>query len=446
MNLKKLSELVKKQCSINKQYTILTEESPQECVIKYIFKRIGIHKSRYEEIEIIPIYDDEGKFLFRYTVEGFENILIKMVSGTSSFVDYLVFKGIESHDNVPRYAIEATKTDDGKSRNTAAYQRLIKFAHLEHYYEDVRKVMFFEYDYDSSKKITNTMKFAIKLMKTLNIKIIDKNGNKMFCDFKKFKNLDEMAKEKNNIALNSRKGNVALTIIINDKNEIELTGKLEKSGKFDHDPNKGYFAAVIRIIRDVFNDDRKIIIRLHQLKQKMIRMNNKFFYNIDDNVSLRGIKLDFSKIQLPEYYWKYASITQEKRATILQEKYLTNTGHKVLFSNHGGCARTYLYGLDDDEVIELPKTGFTIPDLVLYKNDVIYLIEGKVEGKEEKGREQLENLDLFINKVKEHDSLKDCVFKKGLCLMCITSINDILKEEDILFLLDKNGNIYNKIL
>ena len=81
------------------------------------------------------------------SVSNAEHIYIKTVSGSSSFLDFLLFKQIDAptegctSDNLIM-AIEETKTSDDESRNTGVYQRGSKFVYITPYYDDVKLYMF----------------------------------------------------------------------------------------------------------------------------------------------------------------------------------------------------------------------------------------------------------------------------------------------------------------
>jgi hypothetical protein len=90
-------------------------------------------------LRILPALEN-GKFSFTYELIGFrcnkvDKIFIKIVSGYSSFVDFLVFFQYKEPTikDTPLYAVEETKTDDSESRNTGVFQRCSKFVFL-HYY------------------------------------------------------------------------------------------------------------------------------------------------------------------------------------------------------------------------------------------------------------------------------------------------------------------------
>ena len=132
---------------------ILTEERPKNEVIGAIIEKFAKDYKIacfINDIKILPMVDDSKSFLFSYEVKGLDSnfvdkVYIKIVSGYSSFVDFLVFYQDQepTNDDTPIYAIEETKTDDSESRNTGVYQRASKFVYIEYYYPDIRKIMLY---------------------------------------------------------------------------------------------------------------------------------------------------------------------------------------------------------------------------------------------------------------------------------------------------------------
>lgn len=82
-----------------KNLWILTEERPKKSVLKMIFSYFAQdQKCGFfgDTIRIIPLLDSEKCFDFTYQVVGFtcakvNKIFIKTVSGSSSFVDFLIY-------------------------------------------------------------------------------------------------------------------------------------------------------------------------------------------------------------------------------------------------------------------------------------------------------------------------------------------------------------------
>ena len=193
-----------------KNLWILTEERPKPEVIEFIVKKYGEDKKVDYEINKIKFKSiiEKKKFCFEWEVEGIkieniDKIIIQIVSGYSSFVDYLVFESLKApeDEDTPLYLIEETKTTNAESRNVAAFQRTAKFVFIEQYerFKESEKIMlytlrkpYFTYP--------NTFLFGLKAMKTMQVSIHvlqdDKMiGNHMSTDGTlndlKFKNFNE---------------------------------------------------------------------------------------------------------------------------------------------------------------------------------------------------------------------------------------------------------------
>ena len=164
---------------------ILTEEKPKASVIGQIVnlyvKDFGgvISFIDKENIRIKPVFEN-GYFLFKYIVEGIvlkgiSEIVIKTVSGSSSFFDFLVFKQekqpVEGEQGNLLMAIEETKTSDDESRNTGVYQRASKFAFIDAFYKDVKLYMLYNEELEAreNKKPSDTSIFGTNMLLTLDV-------------------------------------------------------------------------------------------------------------------------------------------------------------------------------------------------------------------------------------------------------------------------------------
>ena len=120
---------------------ILTEERPKKDVLETIFFRYSREKSIacfIDNIRIIPVVEND-KFSFVYKVTGFntpkvESVYLKIVSGKSSFVDYIIFdtEHEPTVNDIPVFVIEETKTDDSESRN-AVLSKGNKFVYVDYF-------------------------------------------------------------------------------------------------------------------------------------------------------------------------------------------------------------------------------------------------------------------------------------------------------------------------
>ena len=78
---------------------ILTEERPKKEVVSQILKKFSEEQgvpASFDSLRIIPILDESSNFTSEYKILGvksptIENIYLSIISGSSSFVDYLVY-------------------------------------------------------------------------------------------------------------------------------------------------------------------------------------------------------------------------------------------------------------------------------------------------------------------------------------------------------------------
>lgn len=187
---------------------LLTEERPKPSVILQI---IEMYCNDFDdtimlntEIKIKP-HIENGCFKFIYEVEGLkvnnaDKILIKTVSGSSSFLDFLLFKQAnaptegDTNDNLIM-AIEETKTSDDESRNTGIYQRGSKFVYITPYYDNVKLYMLYNEELEArqDKKPSDTSIFGTNILLTLGVTIVGKDIAEWF---KPFRSLEELIRFK----------------------------------------------------------------------------------------------------------------------------------------------------------------------------------------------------------------------------------------------------------
>ena len=244
-----------------KNLWILTEERPKISVLQKIFEYFSKDKGiGYfgDALRIIPLLDKFKRFSFTYEVIGFKcacvnRIFIKTVSGSSSFVDFLVFhqKDPPSITDDPLYAIEETKTDDSESRNTGVYQRCSKFVFIQNFFPSTKKVMLYELQVEQKETPTETNIFGTRMLMTLGVDIV---GKKLDEDiFRPFDSIEELINAKRNMR-RAPAGNVPILLTKFD-NRIEVSGRLYKSGGLSHDPNIGALSIISAVLRKL--DDVK---------------------------------------------------------------------------------------------------------------------------------------------------------------------------------------------
>ena len=445
---------------MTRNFTILTEETPNIDEIKLMLSEVGVNlpiTTSNEDIVPNITYDIvksticgkkiRKKFKGVWSLEVDDLIItIMLFKGKTSCVDYMLFNGdddLTGNAGEALVILESTKTSDNGdgSRNTAVYQRITKFTTFDTMYPKFKgkKIMFW---CNSVWKdtLTPTAMIGMRLMETLNVKLYASNKGtfiniKEKYSIKAYQSCDEIIKTKNDVK--QKKGNTSIRLS-REENVISIGLKLDKgngtyAGKISHDPNVGYLSATINAFEKVTKkpNQNKYIIKNHNIKQKYFDKcpKSKLWYSINDvNIEFEGCTIK-KKPELPNKYFIIESEMTEKLATILYDYVSPN---KTIFSNHGGCALTCIKGLGDSMCPvgqKMPR-----PDIV-FRNDSlkeIEIIEGKLEKELNKGINQLSDVHLkgfmgLLNKLYPKYTIK-----KGLCIT-ISSIDCIDKYKDIEF-------------
>lgn len=331
---------------------------------------------------------------------------IKIISGTSSFVDYLVFESVNepNQNDIPLYAIEETKTDDKESRNTGVYQRCSKFVYISFFYSNISKIMLYNLQIEQKEEATLTYIFGTKMLKTLDVEILGKKG----IDDKKydaFKTIDELIKLKNNMP--STRNGVTVRLI-KKQNSIEISARLEKSGKLASDPSIGMITIISSCLRKL-GWKRDIVITQHNLpNQQSVGKNNKFIQIANKlNIKLENLTIPIAKPK--NEYWYY-EINGEKIGTIFLDIVVDEFSKGfTIYHNHAGCERGYFFTNNGEKLAvekykdrEKYKAGdksqiIALPDLVLKDDEekLIINIEGEMYKNATLGIEQLKGFDAF---------------------------------------------------
>ncbi len=382
---------------------ILTEERPKNSVIQTILEeycKLKSEKLICNDIKIIP-RTANGVFLFEYIVQGVSvnkigTIIIKIISGYSSFMDYMLIEqelSPENHslDNIV-FLLEETKTSDAESRNTGIGQRASKFTYANYYCPEVPKYMLYneETTPDANRTPTQTNIFGTNMLLAQNVRFLGKT----MIHFRAFTSIDELIAFKQCIRLPNKTN---IPILVNKFNEdtITISGRLSKpkdKGNIGHDPNIGTITCIASTLRKL-GWTKKIIVTQHGVSQNYAtkNSNNKFIRicKILD-MQLDGITLP-SNIELPQFYWQY-SMSSEKVASILLHLTCQYAGIHGIYENHAGCERSYFREADGSLTTLHKKdsggeNNLLLPDVVLRndKTQEIYLIEGKMFNKLEDG-------------------------------------------------------------
>lgn len=406
---------------------ILTEERPKEEVIQIIVEKFAKEnglKIGISSLKINPVVN-EKKFQFWYIVEGvkiqtIKDIHITIISGSEgSFVDFLVFnqESTPTNEDSPIYIIEETKTTPSESRNVSVFQRTSKFVFVELFENNsnAEKIMLYSIRKPYST-LPPTFIFGIKAMKTLGVTIIGLKEAKEDC-IDAFKTIDELINHKNSIST-KRSDNTPLSIKKASQGVYRISGKLEKSGAFSHDPNIGAVVLLAKLIKKLDTNTKQIIVYNHGLSQNMVgKSKNKFVKIANElDIELEGLKLQ--SIEVEDQYWQYDD-KGEKIVSIFTHLLLQYNGIKIIYENHAGCEQGYFEFPDKRLESIKKKTGK--PDLIFIddKKKIIYLVEAERAMNAEKPNKGVNQLSTFYQVEKDFCSsyagysFKRCVILYG---------------------------------
>ena len=438
---------------------ILTEERPKPEVVMQV---VSLYCSDFSDrithrgdIKIKPVIEN-GVFQFVYQLEGVcvenaDKILLKIVSGNSSFIDFLVFKQVKEptenckEDNLIM-AVEETKTSDDESRNTGVYQRGSKFVYIKSYYDNVKLYMLYndEREEREAKKPSDTSIFGTNILLTLGVTIVGKDTSKWF---KCFATLDDLIMYKQKMR-RPPAGNIPIEIKKYD-DHIEISGRLAKpanAGNIGHDPNIGALSMISACIRKL-GWHKDILITMHGVDQSYVNRTkgkNKFIYICGIlGIKLNGINIP-QNVFLPDLYWHYEK-KSEKVADILLHMQAIYRGMFCVYENHAGCERGYFKDKSGRN-ITLPKkdehgVNLYLPDVVLYdeKTNYILLVEGKMLSTLEQGLKEINDYDSI-----EREYIYPLYGNNVTILRCLSIFGGncfSIPNEKVLFYLADNGNI-----
>lgn len=393
---------------------ILTEERPKKEVIGQILNKFikGQKISAFfDTLRIIPILDKSSQFTSTYKIVGLtspavENVYLSIISGNSSFVDYLIYfqdKKPTALDR-PLFAIEETKTDDSESRNTGVFQRATKFVYLDVFYPGLDSTMLYNLQIKQKAEPTQTNIFGTRCFRTLGVQFMGKTDSE--ASLNAWKSIDELLEYKAQMK-KPPAGNVPILIKKSGKDLITISGRLVKQGGLAHDPNIGALSLIAATLRKL-GWTKRIQITHHGLSARMVRPANKFVQIANHlNLEIEGIPVP--KATFPDNYWRYES-TGEKLGTIFLHLAVEEfSSGFAIYENHAGCERGYFYTadgkpiavgkrlLDDDGYMAKDAEKIAIPDLVVIdpaRKEIIN-VEGEKAINVKAGIEQLKTFSNF---------------------------------------------------
>ena len=407
-----------------KNLWILTEERPKPDTIFRIIKefstdfnkKISIKNNSErtditKEIIIKPLFK-KSLFQFSYEIKGVKiddvgKIILEIVSGTGSFVDYLVYYEVDEPDqkkHTPLYAIEETKTTPQESRNLH-YQRITKFGYISYYRKinNARKLFIY-----SIRKKFNTIPesfvMGTRMLKMFKVKVLGLENTIVTIDdsrFKKFSTIDEMSNFKNSFAKKSGGHDTPYTITKN-KNKISISARLQKGNSQTSwsDPSTGFAIAAGFIVREVFGHTGEIsIVKTNFKKNPTGSKKGGKFAAVASRLDISIEDWKVPKKELPENYFKKSD--GEKVGSILLHLCLEdNHDLEIIYENHAGSEQGYFeekctkcFVTRDFHSIK-KKDGKA--DLIILdkRNKEIFILEGEKAKNVKKGIAQMKSFNV----------------------------------------------------
>lgn len=436
---------------MKKTLWILSEERPKISTIGFVLEKFSKDQgfaSFIDKLRVVPVHNEDGDFSFWYEVLGYktsqvERVLLKIISGNSSFIDFLVF----FQDNEPKegdrplFMVEETKTDDEESRNTGVFQRCSKFVYAELHYPNIDLNMYYNLQVEQRLRQTDTNIFGTRCLRSLGVKIAGKKVDDLLNT--PFKTLQEMIDFKSGMR-RPPAGNVPIDITIVGK-ELHISGRLYKNGGLSHDPNIGALTLIAATARKL-GWDSKIVVTKHGLSQGHVQPRNKFVRIASAlNMGLEG--LEMPKAELEQPYWRY-NTTGEKLATIFVHLVVENFSNGMsIFENHAGSEKGY-FVTSDKKYLALekyvpgvePRKSIDIPDLILLDVDRKQVLN--IEGK------TFNNMDLGIKTLDNYEDIERLYIKKYYpgfkihrSVVLYGSSNELVEPIQVSFLLNQHGKM-----
>jgi len=430
---------------------ILSEERPKIAAIGFVLEKFSKDQgiaSFIDKLRVVPVHNKDGDFSFWYEVLGYKTpqvnrVLLKIISGNSSFVDFLVFFQEEEprEGERPLFMVEETKTDDEESRNTGVFQRCSKFVYAELHYPNMDLNMYYNLQVEQRASQTDTNVFGTRCLRSLGVKIGGKKIDELLNT--PFETLQEMIDFKTAMR-RPPAGNIPIDITVVGK-ELHISGRLFKSGGLAHDPNIGALSLIASTARKLGWKD-KIVVTKHGLSQNHVQPRNKFVRIASAlNIELEGLEMPKSELEHP--YWHY-NITGEKLATIFIHLVVENfTNGMSIFENHAGSEKGYFI-TPDKKYLALekyvpgvePRKSIDIPDLILLdiERKQVLNIEGKT----------FENMELGIRTLENYKDIERMYIKKYYpgfeihrSVVLYGSKNEQIESIQVSFLLNQEGKM-----
>lgn len=322
---------------------ILGEENPNTDttykVIKYVLDYHGIEYASYlSEFQAKRVNTNE------YLVKGFlsdffDEIRYLIVSGTSSFVDYLFYlqEHLPTSKDKPIHAIEATK-NGFKDAGNMTDQRSEKDVLVKYYFgEDTPVSYLLNMRPGAEKEPKNINLQALRRMKTCGMNIfVSYIGQEEYeeIDVPPYSSVEELVDNDRNLTLD-KDGNVSFALPL----------WKSKNPKQQSDPNIGRLCSIANTLKHLCFQ-KEFMIKNHKLGLATFQGKNKLTRILNIMKSSFTIKIEevgsFPELSFRKQEYFKLENNGEKIASIALEANLRERGLQTVFNNHAGCEKSYI--------------------------------------------------------------------------------------------------------
>jgi len=382
-------------------------------------------------------------------IPGVDNIFYEIVSGSGSFVDYIVFnqESRPTPEDEPDLLVEDNKSRPSDAGNMHK-QRLIKFVNAEWYYPSVSTLYLNVVpNYKRKSGVSPAYERSARLFNTLGVKVklVDFSGEDRTPSFNPFGSVEEMLEA---FPIKERKGTVP-TGLTKIGNNVYISTKLLKGDNGLSDPGVGFIGGASMALR-ILGHTGDIKVLNHKLSDEWFMRGRKS--KLAKISSTLGVEFETSGrdfISLvytgeDKSYWTRKT-NGEKHATILLDIVMRRCPEcSVIYDNHAGTERGW-FVLPSGERTSVAKNIGGIPDLVVKNEETkeILVFEGEMYKNAEKGVVQFQTFKGFKALLQEHYPEYDIKFHlilNGGCAKMDNTYFQLTEDGDMVF--DRSADGY----
>lgn len=328
----------------------------------------------------------------QYDIQLITHYVSPFVHKGQAFADIVLY--VEDNDTnaneiparCPDHVIEITKNDHGDSGNQM-YQRLTKFAYLVTKYGldtfmHIEKSLLYDIGIEHKTKSV-PWEISLYLCHILNINVYEIR-NETLSFIHKYKHTEKSSQFLLDIINSTRTNRTRQNNRVHVKGKdifihVNLMHNKNKEQSKIHDPNTGFVTSVLLALH-VLNPKFNFYLKDHNLNPYQFYSNEKLWiclYPFRNRITFENNDKDWSQLKLDAHQspiYCVVSKTNEKLVTMclhrLYEPY-------VIFSNHAGCEKSNIVHPYTKKQHQ-SKAGKGIPDIIILKDNTMYVIEGEM--------------------------------------------------------------------